>query len=66
MLVFDKAKIKEELTEQNIFDLLDELGGNPEMTSFGIVSATICHNPPNEGSRKLYYYQNSNLFHCYN
>lgn len=65
MLVFDKAKIKEELTEQNIFDLLDELGGNPEMTSFGIVSATICHNPPNEGSRKLYYYQNSNLFHCY-
>ena len=34
-------------------------------TNFGIISATICHNPPGEGSRKLYYYTNSNLFQCY-
>ena len=25
----------------------------------------ICHNPPGEGSKKLYYYSNSNLFHCF-
>ena len=34
-------------------------------TNFGIISATICHNPPGEGSRKLYYYTNSNLFQWY-
>ena len=34
-------------------------------TNFGIISATICHNPPGEGSRKLYYYSNSSLFQCY-
>ena len=34
-------------------------------TSFGIISATICHNPPGAGSRKLYFYTNSGLFTCY-
>jgi hypothetical protein len=29
------------------------------------LSATICHNAPGEGSKKLYYYSNSTLFHCY-
>lgn len=65
MLTYDKAEVKEALTLDNIFDLLQEWGGDPEYTATGITSATICHNPPGEGSHKLYYYQNTGLFHCY-
>jgi hypothetical protein len=42
-----------------------EWGGDPQYTDFGFISATICHNPPGEGSRKLYYYRNTDLFHCF-
>lgn len=65
MLVFDKVDIKDSLTTDNIFDLLQEWGGDPEYTNFGILCATICHNAPGEGSKKLYYYDNSGLFRCY-
>ena len=65
MLVFDKVKIREALTDENVFDLLQEWGGDPSRDTFGYVSATICHNPPGEGSRKLYYYENTGLFRCY-
>ena len=65
MISFDKSKIKESLSTENIFDLLNEWGGDPEYTDFGILSTTICHNIPGEGSRKLYYYENSTLFKCY-
>lgn len=65
MLIFDKTEIREALGLEDIFSLLQEWGGDPEYTSFGIVSSTICHNPPGEGSRKLYYYQNTTLFHCF-
>lgn len=62
---FDKAEVRSALTLDNIFELLQDWGGEPEYTSFGILSATICHNPPGVGSRKLYYYSNSGLFNCY-
>ena len=62
---YNKTEIRDSLTLDNIFDLLQEWGGDPEYTSFGILSSTICHNPPGEGSRKLYYYENSGLFKCY-
>ena len=65
MIVFDKNEIKEALTVDNIFELLVDFGGDPEYSSFGILCSTICHNPPGEGSRKLYFYDNSNLFRCY-
>ena len=65
MLVFDKNEIRNLLTTDNVFELLQEFGGDPEYSSFGILCATICHNPPGEGSRKLYYYDNSGLFRCY-
>ena len=65
MISFDKDEIKEALTLENVFELLQELGGEPEYSSFGILAATICHNPPGEGSRKLYFYENSMLFRCY-
>lgn len=65
MLVFDKSEIRKSLTIENIYDLLNDWGGDPQYTSFGVVSATICHNLPGIGSRKLYYYTNTDLFHCY-
>ena len=65
MIVFDKNEIKEALTVENIFELLVDFGGDPEYSSFGILCSTICHNPPGEGSRKLYFYDNSHLFRCY-
>lgn len=65
MLVFDKGEIRSSLTTDDIFNLLHEWGADPEYTNFGILSATICHNIPGEGSKKLYFYENSNLFHCY-
>ena len=65
MISYDKLEIRNSLTIENVFELLQEWGGDPEYTDFGIVSATICHNSPGEGSRKLYYYENTGLFKCY-
>lgn len=65
MLVYDKSEIRNKLEIEDIYNLLQEWGGEPEYTEFGIISATICHNPPGSGSKKLYYYSNSKLFHCY-
>lgn len=65
MVDYNKSEIREALTLENIFDLLQDWGGDPEYSSFGILCSTICHNMPGEGSRKLYYYENSGLFQCY-
>ena len=65
MIVFDKNEIKDTLTLENIYELLVDWGGDPEYSMFGILCATICHNPPGEGSKKLYFYDNSHLFRCY-
>lgn len=62
---FDKDKLKEELTIEYIYDLLDYWGGEPEYSPKGLISQTICHNPPGVGSRKLYFYESSRLFACY-
>lgn len=65
MINYDKSEIKNSLTIDDIFSLLSDWGGDPIRTGYGILSSTICHNPPGEGSKKLYYYSNSGLFHCY-
>lgn len=59
---FDKDRVKEELSFEDIFTLLEEMGGEPEYVSNYIVSKTICHGGD---SRKLYYYDNTQLFTCY-
>ena len=65
MITYNKHEIREKLHIDDIFSLLEEWGGEPSYTDFGIISQTICHNPPGEGSRKLYYYSNTDLFQCY-
>lgn len=64
-MAYDKAEIREKIDTDDVFELLQEWGGEPEYTDFGIISATICHNEPGVGSHKLYYYENSGLFRCY-
>ena len=65
MITYNKSEVREKLQLENIFELLQEWGGDPEYTDFGILSTTICHNQPGEGGRKLYYYINTDLFRCY-
>ena len=62
---YDKDVIREQITDDIVFDLLLNFGADPIQQSWGILSQTICHNPPGEGSRKLYYYNNTGLFKCY-
>ena len=64
-MILDKDKLKEELTIENIFSIVGQLGGDPIYSSFGFISKTICHNPANQGSYKLYFYKNTQLFKCY-
>lgn len=66
MYDFDKAEIKKQITIEMVFTLLEEWGGEPSyQTEDTLVSRTICHNKAHDGSRKLYYYANTGLFHCY-
>ena len=65
MITYKKSEVREKLQPENIFELLQEWGGDPEYTDYGILASTICHNMPGEGSRKLYYYDNTDLFRCY-
>lgn len=63
-------KVKGELTPKQIFDFLEVVGGDPQMSQSRdgdviVISRTICHNPPHEGSHKLYYYDNTKLFKCW-
>ena len=62
---YDKDRLKEQIGTEQVYDLLELWGGEPEYTNDGLISQTICHNLPGEGSRKLYYYENTRLFICY-
>ena len=65
---YDSDQIKQQLTFQQVFDYVAELGGNPRLDSAGgevFTAHTICHNPACAGSHKLYYYANTRLFRCY-
>ena len=54
--------IKNNLTIEQIKDLLYALGGDPILKGDLIISRTICHGGH---SHKLYYYDNTKLFRCY-
>lgn len=65
MYKYDKDELKQQLTIEQISDLVSELGGEPRINGNVLVSRTICHNPTGSGSYKLYYYDNTKLFRCY-
>ena len=55
-------RIKNNLSIDQVKDLLYSLGGNPIVKGEMIMSQTICHAGH---SHKLYYYNNTKLFRCY-
>lgn len=67
MISYDKSKIKESISLEQVFDLLNDLGADPIYVPTGIICRTICHHHPNDSgvSRKLYYYSENNMFYCY-
>lgn len=65
---YDSTKIKQQLTFQQVFDYVAELGGEPRLDTNSnevFIARTICHNPIGSGSHKLYYYGNTQLFRCW-
>lgn len=62
---FQKQDIREQVTQEHVYQLLEEWGGEPEYITSGLLASTICHNKPGEGSRKLYWYSDSKLFRCF-
>lgn len=65
---YNLEEIKENLTIEQVADMVAELGGEPHIQNDIIVSKTICHNSKNnldQASHKLYYYDNTHLFRCY-
>ena len=66
---YDKDYIKNNLTIEDIVNILTEWHGEPRIINENLViSKTICHNSGAElgnASHKLYYYANTALFHCF-
>ena len=66
MSKYDSNEIKQQLTFQQVYDYISELGGNPRLgDGETLIAHTICHNPACTGSHKLYYYHNTRLCRCY-
>lgn len=64
--MLDKNTLKENLSLEEVFNYVESLGGEPKkINEKTFISKTICHNPIEEGQHKLYYYDNTHLFHCY-
>ena len=59
---YNKDTLKESLSIEEVFDLVNELGGEPQLNNDLFTAKTICHGGD---SHKLYYYANTHLFHCY-
>lgn len=64
-MAFDKDRVKNSLSLEDIASIVEELGGNPTLHGNMLMCDTICHNDIGEGSHKLYYYDNTKLFRCY-
>ena len=59
---YDKDAIKNNLTIEQVRDLIAELGGEPQLQHEVLLCKTICHDGD---SHKLYYYDNTKLCRCY-
>lgn len=59
---YNKDTVKEQLSFEDVYSLLESLDAEPEMQNEIIICKTICHGGE---SHKLYYYENTQLFRCY-
>lgn len=62
---YSKEDVKENLTTDDVYDLLEFFGANPKDYGDYIVAQTVCHNGEGLGKHKLYWYENSGMFICY-
>lgn len=64
-----RSQVKRDFTPQQIIQLGLSLGSADyrwnERDDSPIIFQTICHNSPGNGSYKLYYYPDSQKFHCF-
>lgn len=66
MIDYNVQDIREMLSVEEVFEILEEFGGEPYYQGNNIISRTICHNDPaSDASHKLYFYSANRLFHCY-
>ena len=65
-MTINYQEIIDNLKDEDVFSLLDKLGGEPVNKQDYILSKTICHHGDDEEcNHKLYYYKNSHMFYCY-
>lgn len=63
---FDKQYVKEQLTVDDVFSILDEFQAEPEYIESGLKCKTVCHQLPEQTDKlKLYYYTANQMFYCY-
>lgn len=64
--MIDYQEIIENLKDEDVFNLLTELGAQPIDKGNYFICKTVCHNEDSDSaSQKLYYYKNTHLFNCY-
>ena len=68
--MIDYDKVKEELSPDDIVRIIQhfipDLNYEESASNGCLIFPTVCHNfEQEEGSKKLYYYYNTHLFHCY-
>ena len=61
-MAYDKFQVKEALSLEDVFDIFESLGAEPEMHDGYITALTICHGGD---SHKLYYFDNTQLCRCF-
>lgn len=59
---YSKEDVKDNLTIDDVYDLLEFFGANPKDYGDYLVAQTICHSGE---SNKLYFYSENMMFHCY-
>lgn len=62
VLSYNKGEVKENLSMDDIYNLLEFLEAEPQMYGNYIIAKTICHSGE---THKLYWYENTGLFKCY-
>lgn len=62
---YSKEDVKDNLTIDDVYDLLEFFGANPKDYGDYLVAQTVCHNGEGLGKHKLYWYENSGMFICY-
>ena len=62
----DYKQLIENLKDNDVFNLLSNLGAEPLDRGDYFLCKTICHNvDAEEASYKLYYYKNTHIFQCW-